>query len=92
VLRFWETKFPQLQPLKRSGGRRYYRPEDVGLLRRIRHYLHEEGYTIRGVQALLDAGSVKAPAEPRRAALEDIRRDLLEARSLLNQMIRRSRR
>ena len=89
VLRFWESKFPQLQPLKRSGGRRYYRPEDVELLRRIRRLLHEEGYTIRGVQNLLDAASGKNIAEPRRAALEDIRRELLEARSLLDQLRRR---
>ena len=49
----WETKFPQVKPLKRGGGRRYYRPEDVALLRHIRHLLHEEKYTVRGVQKLL---------------------------------------
>src|ERR1700733_9751382 len=53
VLRFWESRFPQLKPLKRGGGRRYYRPEDVVLLRRIRQCLYQEGYTIRGVQKLL---------------------------------------
>ena len=53
VLRFWETKFAQVKPLKRGGGRRYYRPEDVDLLRRIRTLLYENGYTIRGVQKLL---------------------------------------
>ncbi len=53
VLRFWESKFPQVKPLKRGGGRRYYRPEDVELLRRIRALLYEEGYTIKGVQKLL---------------------------------------
>lgn len=53
VLRFWETKFPQVRPLKRGGGRRYYRPEDVDLLRRIQSLLYKEGYTIRGVQRLL---------------------------------------
>ena len=53
VLRFWETKFPQVRPLKRGGGRRYYRPEDVELLRRIRALLYEQGYTIKGVQRLL---------------------------------------
>src|SRR5262245_43087165 len=53
VLRFWEAKFPQLRPLKRGGGRRYYRPEDVMLLNRIRRLLHEEGYTIKGVQKVL---------------------------------------
>lgn len=53
VLRFWESKFAQLKPLKRRGGRRYYRPEDVLLLRRIRQCLYQDGYTIRGVQKLL---------------------------------------
>ena len=53
VLRFWEAKFPQLKPLKRAGGRRYYRPDDVDLLRGIRHLLYGEGYTIRGVQRIL---------------------------------------
>lgn len=53
VLRFWEVKFPQIKPMKRGGGRRYYRPEDVVLLRGIRHLLHAEGYTIKGVQKIL---------------------------------------
>lgn len=53
VLRFWETKFSQIKPLKRGGGRRYYRPEDLALLQRIRDLLYTEGYTIRGVQRLL---------------------------------------
>lgn len=53
VLRFWETKFSQVRPLKRGGGRRYYRPEDVDLLKRIHHLLYVEGYTIKGVQKLL---------------------------------------
>lgn len=53
VLRFWESKFPQIRPLKRRGGRRYYRPEDISLLRHIRTLLYTEGYTIRGVQKLL---------------------------------------
>lgn len=59
VLRFWETKFSQVRPLKRGGGRRYYRPEDVSLLRRIRELLYADGYTIKGVQKLLRDGSVK---------------------------------
>jgi DNA-binding transcriptional MerR regulator len=136
VLRFWESKFPQLQPLKRGGGRRYYRPEDIRLLRHIRRCLYQDGYTIRGVQQLLGppadgiapaAGRVAmptlfpldaadpeppsqdrpgaadqppAPEQParrprrrptrptsgepdRRAALEEIRRELLEARAAL---------
>lgn len=53
VLRFWETKFSQVKPLKRGGGRRYYRPEDIALLKRIHHLLYTEGYTIKGVQKLL---------------------------------------
>jgi DNA-binding transcriptional MerR regulator len=53
VLRFWETKFTQIRPLKRGGGRRYYRPEDVVLLEKIHHLLYTEGYTIKGVQKLL---------------------------------------
>ena len=60
VLRFWESKFPQLQPLKRAGGRRYYRPEDIRLLRHIRQCLYRDGYTIRGVQKLLGS----PPDEP----------------------------
>ena len=59
VLRFWETKFPQIKPLKRGGGRRYYRPEDVSLLRQIRQLLYNDGYTIKGVQRLLKEGALK---------------------------------
>ena len=53
VLRFWESRFAQIRPLKRGGGRRYYRPEDIDLLRGVRHLLYGEGYTIRGVQRIL---------------------------------------
>jgi len=53
VLRFWESRFPQIRPMKRGGGRRYYRPEDLALLRGICHLLHAEGYTIKGVQKIL---------------------------------------
>lgn len=59
VLRFWEGKFSQLRPLKRGGGRRYYRPEDVNLLRGIRQLLYEERYTIRGVQRILREQGVR---------------------------------
>jgi DNA-binding transcriptional MerR regulator len=133
VLRFWESKFPQLKPLKRGGGRRYYRPEDILLLRRIRQCLYQEGYTIRGVQKLLGGGtggeegasSSRDPVEPPslfpldasrnsaarepdrsarparrpsarpvkpdvKSALEEIRRELLEARELLDALTRRS--
>src|SRR5215475_6277134 len=56
VLRFWETKFPQVKPLKRGGGRRYYRPDDIALLRQISDLLYIQGYTIKGVQRLLREG------------------------------------
>ena len=59
VLRFWESKFPQLKPLKRGGGRRYYRPEDISLLRRISDLLYTQGYTIKGVQRLLRDGGLE---------------------------------
>ncbi len=59
VLRFWETKFPQVKPLKRGGGRRYYRPDDIWLLRRISDLLYIQGYTIKGVQRLLREGGGK---------------------------------
>jgi DNA-binding transcriptional MerR regulator len=138
VLRFWESKFPQLKPLKRGGGRRYYRPEDIVLLRRIRQCLYQDGYTIRGVQKLLgepgaddlpvpanngsemntlfplDVAPAAAPeelpdtspapqpgrrnrrrpakpegtAQDTRTALEDVRRELLEARALLADILR----
>lgn len=53
VLRFWEVKFTQIKPMKRGGGRRYYRPEDMDLLRGVQHLLHRDGYTIKGVQRIL---------------------------------------
>ena len=139
VLRFWESKFPQLKPLKRGGGRRYYRPEDIALLRRIRRCLYQDGYTIRGVQKLLGViprdgtpeggqappltlfpldpaadptglspGSAgEAPSDPpqparrirrhpaapdladrqTRAALEEIRRELRDAHTLLEELL-----
>ncbi|MEJ0015450.1 MAG: MerR family transcriptional regulator [Acetobacteraceae bacterium] len=75
VLRFWETKFPQVKPLKRGGGRRYYRPDDIALLRRISDLLYIQGYTIKGVQRLLREGGGRlsddippAPAEEQEAA------------------------
>jgi DNA-binding transcriptional MerR regulator len=60
VLRFWETRFVQIKPMKRSGGRRYYRPDDVDLLRGIRRLLYGEGYTIRGVQRILKEHGIKS--------------------------------
>jgi DNA-binding transcriptional MerR regulator len=73
VLRFWETKFAQVRPLKRGGGRRYYRPEDVELLRQIRTLLYDEGYTIKGAQKLLRARRARGAADqalPAQASLE----------------------
>jgi DNA-binding transcriptional MerR regulator len=95
VLRFWESKFPQVRPLKRGGGRRYYRPEDVDLLRQIRSLLYEEGYTIKGAQKLLrsqrrgppidgeptaEAAATPAEARPRPELVPEVRRRLLELR------------
>jgi DNA-binding transcriptional MerR regulator len=81
VLRFWETRFTQIKPMKRGGGRRYYRPQDVELIKGIRHMLYDQGYTIKGVQKLLrengnqfliaigsgDRAAVEAIAERKRA-------------------------
>jgi DNA-binding transcriptional MerR regulator len=98
VLRFWESKFPQIKPLKRAGGRRYYRPDDVALLRRIRQCLYDQGYTIKGVQKLLREGALKhdvrAAVQPPaartvktpdslRQALLDIRKELVALRDTL---------
>ena len=67
VLRFWETRFPQVKPLKRAGGRRFYRPEDVALLRAIKTLLYGEGYTIKGVQRLIQDQGPRAVAAAARA-------------------------
>jgi DNA-binding transcriptional MerR regulator len=93
VLRFWESKFAQIRPLKRGGGRRYYRPEDVEVLRRIRSLLYQEGYTIRGAQKLLrqrspeksDAGedAYLEKEAPDRQLDPDVR---LELRELLTEL------
>ena len=73
VLRFWETRFATIKPLKRGGGRRYYRPEDVLLLRGIRHLLYDQGFTIKGVQRILkDQGSRYVIAVGEGKPLEDI--------------------
>ncbi len=60
VLRFWETKFPQIQPMKRNGGRRYYRPDDVELVKKIKYYLYDKRYTIEGVQKVFQKKGIKA--------------------------------
>jgi DNA-binding transcriptional MerR regulator len=62
VLRFWETRFPQIKPLKRGGGRRYYRPDDLAFLRGLKRLLHDERYTIKGVQKIIKEQGVKAIA------------------------------
>ncbi len=74
ILRYWETRFPQLRPLQRAGNRRYYRPEDATLVRKIDALLNRDGYTVRGVQQLLakEAGDVGTPIDTLRAI-----RDLL---------------
>lgn len=84
VLRFWEQRFPQIKPMKRGGGRRYYRPEDLELLRGIRHLLHAEGYTIKGVQKILrETGidTVKAAGRRALAAADGSRRRGRNARA-----------
>ena len=96
VLRFWESKFTPVRPLKRGGGRRYYRPEDVDLLCRMRNLLYTEGYTIKGVQRLLREGHGKlepppaaAPVADDRQALEAVLDDLVEMRDLLRKAAKR---
>lgn len=90
ILRYWETRFPQLKPLQRAGNRRYYRPADVALARRIHTLLNEQGYTIRGVQQLLatrggDESGAASPAPPKAGAhlpaeqLRAIRQTLVRA-------------
>lgn len=88
ILRYWETRFPQLKPLQRAGGRRYYRPDDVALVRRIDALLAKDGYTIRGVQRLLaaeakgaapDSGNSITTDAPSSAALRDVRDMLAKA-------------
>lgn len=73
VLRFWETKFPQIKPMKRNGGRRYYRPDDVEIIKVIRDYLYDKRYTIEGVQLLFKEKGVKSVVG------EEIQKDFFEA-------------
>ena len=90
VLRFWETKFPQLKPLKRGGGRRYYRPEDIALLRRVSDLLYTQGYTIKGVQRLLREGgldeAVAASNAPPAAAIEAPETGVAALRAILEEL------
>jgi DNA-binding transcriptional MerR regulator len=90
VLRFWETKFPQLKPLKRGGGRRYYRPEDIALLRRVSDLLYTQGYTIKGVQRLLREGgldeAVAASNAPPAGAVEPPETGVAALRAILEEL------
>ena len=70
ILRYWETRFPQLRPMQRAGNRRYYRPADVDLARRINRLLNQEGYTVRGVQKLLRSAGEQHEAAPASAPVE----------------------
>lgn len=79
ILRYWETRFPQLRPVTRAGNRRYYRPDDVALIRRINGLLNHDGYTIRGVQQLLADRRQVAPAPVDTPALAAIRDALAQA-------------
>jgi len=93
VLRFWESRFTQIRPMKRAGGRRYYRADDVDLLRGIRQLLYGEGYTIRGVQRILKEHGVKfvqnvwqaGAAQPQRSADDDVADDETAATALEEQ-------
>jgi len=93
VLRFWESKFSALSPLKRNGGRRYYRPDDVELLVKIRDLLYRDGYTIKGVQKLLSSGagasvatSSSKKSETATADFEQALQMLLEVRTQIGEM------
>ena len=90
VLRFWESKFSQVRPLKRGGGRRYYRPDDVALLRRIRSLLYDDGMTIRGVQKVLREPAAKgeAPEPPAGPLSRDEAKQLLAELTALRDDLR----
>ena len=87
ILRYWETRFPQLRPVTRAGNRRYYRPEDVALVRRIDTLLHREGYTIRGVQQLL-ANTDRTPPPPPADEQADLTTMLLAIRNRIADALR----
>ena len=72
VLRFWETRFIQIKPMKRGGGRRYYRPEDIALLTEIRSLLYDDGYTIKGVQKLFRDGGLKKQLSQRKLSTKEV--------------------
>jgi DNA-binding transcriptional MerR regulator len=91
VLRFWETKFTSIKPMKRGGGRRYYRPEDIGNLRRIQSLLYDDGYTIKGVQKLFREGG-KAdmqevlPSAGKKRPSKVVNNTILKLQLLLNEL------
>ena len=99
ALRFWEKKFPAVSPVQRPGGRRYYRPEDIALLKKIEYLLHNQGYTIKGVQKLLKDGAVNSALEQstaeqtaeqgveNKAELENVIAELEEIAALLKKVI-----
>ena len=72
ILRYWETRFPQLKPLQRAGNRRYYRPQDAELARAINRLLYQEGYTVKGVQKLLSGGGARAVEDRPTASPEPV--------------------
>ena len=84
VLRFWESKFSSLRPLKRSGGRRYYRPNDVAVLRRIRQLLYVDGFTIKGAQKLLRSKASASKANTLATACNSSGEDLAAAMAMLD--------
>ena len=83
VLRFWESKFAQIRPLKRGGGRRYYRPEDIELLRQIRSLLYEQGYTIGGARLRLEGEGAKQESALSNQIVRQVRMELEEVLQLL---------
>ena len=100
VLRFWEKKFSEVSPVQRAGGRRYYRPEDIALLKKIEYLLHNQGYTIKGVQKLLKDGTINSAVEQQpsaeqteekvvenKAELENVISELEEIAALLKKVI-----
>ena len=84
VLRYWEEQFPMLRPVKRSGGRRYYRPEDVRLLMTINRLVHSEGYTLRGARLAIEGGEANA-GKPRATGANDLTAGLRKIRATLAQ-------
>jgi DNA-binding transcriptional MerR regulator len=89
ILRYWETRFSQLRPMQRAGGRRYYRPEDIALVRRINQLLNQEGYTVKGVQKLLAEEAAKGTSLPA-ASTGSARFDIVPALTAIRNRIARA--